>query len=142
MKKSVFVVLVLLVMAGLFLGGVLTGKAVYENPTREILVGTTDEEEEVTTFHQTYTDIEDQTVVDNLQQILLFSEQVEESEENIEGGRSDVLFQVNSPKSFASLHSVKVWFEEDHSILKLRDDDIRKVGKEDTNYLKEVLSEK
>ncbi|MEH7501209.1 hypothetical protein V7152_04050 [Neobacillus drentensis] len=117
------------------------GKIIYKVPTREILVGY-DNLENVgqIEFRKKITDADDQWTIDNLQQILLTSKQIEF--DNLTRGKPDVHILINSPKAFGTLSHSEIWFNEEGALIKLGEDDHRTINKGNADSLKKMIDYK
>ncbi|WP_227394927.1 hypothetical protein [Jeotgalibacillus aurantiacus] len=111
-------------------------KTMYDEPVREVLIGYPHEErKEETVIRHSFTDREDLNTVDNLQQIMMFS-QVMEAPADL--GEHDVIIEVRNPKHHTALTIMPVWFEEDGAWFGF-DDEYRWISQEDAEWLKEAI---
>ncbi|MFK9095549.1 hypothetical protein [Bacillus salipaludis] len=124
-----------------FFGGLLTGKIIYKVPTREILVGYDNlENDGQIVFRNKITDVDDQWTIDNLQQILLTSKQIEF--DYLTRGKPDVHILINSPKTFGTLTHSEIWFNEEGALIKMSKEDYRTINKGNSDSLKKMIDYK
>ncbi|TFE00172.1 hypothetical protein [Jeotgalibacillus sp. R-1-5s-1] len=136
MKRFYFVLSIVAAVGLVFTGGFAVAKTMYDKPVREVLVGYSHEErkDEMVIKHS-FTDREDLNTVDNLQQIMMFSE-VREAPSNL--GERDVMITVRNPQHHVSLTTTSVWFEGDGAWLGF-DDKYRWISQEDAAWLKKAI---
>lgn len=134
--------LIVLLTALVFLStGFLVGRVVYRVPTREIMIGY----EHPTNkgqidFLSIISDLEDQWAIDNIQQTLMYSQQVEG--DSLNNGGADVQIRIKSPKRFAALTTADIWFTDEGAVIKMGEDDYRVINTMDADMLKQMIEYK
>ncbi|CAG9621286.1 hypothetical protein [Sutcliffiella rhizosphaerae] len=137
MKKTHKVLIGIALGIVLFVGGLTTGKLIFEKPTREVWIGYESlEHERQINFPLIITDLDDLNIIDNLQGIFMYSQQIED--DGVDRGIPDLHIYVNSPRAYYTQTHARIWFDDEGAIIIFNDDDFRKIDRKDANYLREI----
>lgn len=128
----------------IFAGGYFVGKVTNQEVLKEVVVRYegTDENSRRIIYEQTYTDLENPSVIDNIIMIHLTSEEIEDPTVDMEN--PDMFLKVNSPNASASLLDSRIWFVDNYAILGDRVGEswdkvkFQRIEGYDVEYLKEI----
>ncbi|WP_100399042.1 hypothetical protein [Bacillus sp. FJAT-44742] len=132
------VIIALLISGTFFVCGLITGKFIYEEPSREIVAGyEKNEQNNHLTFTSVTNDLEDRWAVDNLQQIYMHSNQIEYERDG--QTPADVHVWLKNPQSSTILIRSKIWFNDEGAIIKMGESDYREINHLDAAKMKEMI---
>ncbi|QST01134.1 hypothetical protein IMZ31_06110 [Pontibacillus sp. ALD_SL1] len=116
MKKSILIISTISVCIVLFLGGYVVGIITHNEVSREIRFGYQHSEQpNRVDYPHVFTDLENQTIIDNLMMTYLHKEKIESANVNVE--KPDLYMSVGSPKQSVILISARIWFTPDGAIV-------------------------
>lgn len=144
MNKTINIISVIIVAIIIFLGGYFIGYFNNNEASREIRIGYQNSfNPDRIDYHNIFTDVENQSIIDNFLMIYLHKDKIEKV--NIDVENPDIFISVISPKQSVGLIDSKVWFTNEGAIIALRSgeswDKIEyfKIGTSDASYIKEII---
>ncbi|KGP92407.1 hypothetical protein N780_02065 [Pontibacillus chungwhensis BH030062] len=116
MKKSILLIGAITVCIVLSLSGYVVGTITHNEVSREIRFGYQHSEQaNRVDYPHVFTDVENQTIVDNLMMTYLHKEKIESANVNVE--EPDLYMSVGSPKQSVILINARIWFSTDGAIV-------------------------
>lgn len=152
MNKFIIVLISFIAVGLVFTGGYFVGKVTNEEVLKKVSVSYegTDENSRRVIYEETYTDLENPSVIDNIIMIRLTSEEIVDP--NIDMDSPDMFLQLKSKLNrsnvYGGLIDSQIWFVDDYAILGERVDEnwekvkFQKVEGYDVEYLKEIANYK
>ncbi|WP_129692433.1 hypothetical protein [Gottfriedia acidiceleris] len=139
MNKFIKIIVLFLLITIIFSGGFISGKLLYNKPTREIKVGYEKSDQQgVIEIRNVITDVNNQDKIDYIQQVLTFAKQI--NSKKLDLGKPDLHLIINSPKEGIRLTETQIWFTDDGAIIDLGD--YRKISLSEAKMLKKMVGYK
>lgn len=129
----------------LFIAGYFTGSISTNDVTKEIRIGYQNSDNPNRVDYQSvFTNKENPSVIDNFLMIYINKEKIENV--NVDVENPDIYIEINNPKESIGLIYSRLWFTNESAIIGMRNGEgwdkveFYKIGKDDVNYIKEILS--
>lgn len=144
MRKTIKIIGVIAAALILLLGGYFAGSINNNEVSREIKIGyKNNENPNRIDFPKSFTDVENQPIIDNMLMIYLNKKKI--ANVNIDVENPDIYIKVISPREFVGLIDSKVWFTDEGAIIGEHHgedwDKVKyfKVDESEANYIKEII---